>query len=61
MTAVLGAVLDVLQVAHDTQVPHEEPAKGGSGGASAIVVVAGVLVSIVAVAGLVWVKKRVDG
>jgi len=30
------------------------------GGASAIVVIAGILVSLVAVAGLIWLKRRVD-
>ena len=62
MIDVLSAALDVLQIAHDTQLPHEEPVKGGDGGgASVIVIVAGILVSLLAVAGLIWLKGRVDG
>jgi hypothetical protein len=59
---VLSSVADALQIAHDIGVPHEEPApvKGNGGGANAIVVVAGVLASLVAVGGLIWLKRRVD-
>jgi hypothetical protein len=58
---VLSAVLDVVQIAHDTQFPHQEPVKGGGGGAPVIVILAGVAVSGLAVAGLIWLKRRVDG
>jgi LPXTG-motif cell wall-anchored protein len=59
---VLSSVADVIQLAHDTGFPHPEPppVKGNTGGASAIVVIAGILVSLVAVAGLIWLKRRVD-
>jgi hypothetical protein len=60
---VLSSALDLVQVAHDTDFFHEEPARssGGGGGASVIVVVAGILVSLLAVAGLIWLKRRTDG
>ena len=63
MIEVLSSVADVLQIAHDIGVPHQEPVpvnEGNGGGASAIVVVAGILVSLVAVGGLIWLKRRVD-
>jgi hypothetical protein len=58
----LSSAADVLQIAHDTGLPHPEPTpvKGNGGGASAIVVVAGILVSLLAVGGLIWLKRRVD-
>ena len=63
MTALLASVLDVLQLAHETQLPHQEPvSSGGSGGgASTIVIIAGIVATLALVGGLVWVKKRVDG
>jgi hypothetical protein len=62
MIDLLSSALDVLQVAHDTDFFHEEPARSsGGGGASVIVVVAGIVVSLIAVAGLIWLKRRVDG
>lgn len=62
MIDLLAAAADVLQIAHDLGLPHQEPApaRDEGGGASAIVIVAGVLVSLVAVAGLIWLKRRVD-
>lgn len=57
----LAALIDVVQLAHETQFPHEEPIRGGGGGTSVIVIVAGVLVSLLAVGGLIWLKRRVDG
>jgi hypothetical protein len=60
---VLSSVADVLQIAHDTGFPHQDPLpppKGNGGGASAIIVAVGVVVSLVAVAGLIWLKRRVD-
>jgi hypothetical protein len=62
MIDLLSAALDIVQLAHDTDFFHEEPAKSsGGGGASVIVVVAGIVVSLLAVAGLIWLKRRVDG
>jgi hypothetical protein len=61
--SVLASLIDVVQIAHDIGVPHQEPVKsagGGGGGASVIVIVAGILVSLLAVAGLIWLKGRVD-
>jgi hypothetical protein len=59
--SLLGFLIDVIQIAHDLGVPHQEPMKsGGGGGASVIVIVAGILVSLLAVAGLMWLKRRVD-
>ncbi len=63
MIHILSSVADALQIAHDTGFPHPEPTpvkEGAGGGASAIVIVAGVLVSLLAVGGLVWLKRRVD-
>lgn len=58
----LASLIDVVQIAHDIGVPHQEPVKsaGGGGGASVIVIVAGILASLLAVAGLIWLKGRVD-
>ncbi len=60
MIDLLSSALDVVLLAHDTQFPHQEPAKSSGGGATVIVIVAGVLVSLAAVAGLIWLKRRVD-
>jgi hypothetical protein len=63
MIDVVSSVADVLQIAHDIGYPHYDPPaqpKGNGGGASAIVIVAGVLISLVAVGGLIWLKRRVD-
>jgi hypothetical protein len=56
----LASLLDVVQIAHDLGIPHEESMKTDGGGTSVIVIVAGVLVSLAAVAGLIWLKRRVD-
>ena len=62
MIELLSPIADLIQIAHETQLPHQEPVKGDNGGgASAIVIVAGVLVTLLLVAGLIWVKKRTDG
>ena len=58
--SLLASLIDVIQLAHDVGFPHEEPARSGGGGASVIAVVAGILVSLLAVAGLIWLKRRVD-
>ena len=58
--SVLTVLIDVVQIAHDTQFPHQEPMQSDGGGASAIVIIAGILVSLLAVAGLIWLKRRVD-
>jgi hypothetical protein len=57
---VLAALIDVVQIAHDTEFFHQEPARSSGGGASVIVIVAGILVSLAAVAGLIWLKRRMD-
>jgi hypothetical protein len=60
---VMSSVADVLQIAHDVGFPHQEPVgppKGNGGGASAIVIVAGILVSLAAVGALIWMKRRID-
>jgi LPXTG-motif cell wall-anchored protein len=58
----LTSALDVVQIAHDLGVPHQEPApvRSGGGGASPIVILAGIVVSLLAVAGLIWLKRRTD-
>jgi len=57
----LAPLADLVQIAHETQFPHQEPVKAdGGGGASPIVILAGIIVTLAAVAGLVWLKKRVD-
>ena len=58
----LGFLIDVFQIAHDYVAPHQEPitSGGGGSGASVIVIVAGILVSLLAVVGLMWLKRRVD-
>ena len=62
MSALAGMLLDVLQVAHETDFFHEEPVKTGSGGgASTVVILMGVVVTLAVVGALVWLKKRVDG
>ena len=59
--SLLASLIDVIQIAHDFGPPHEETmTSGGGGGASVIVIVAGILVSLLAVAGLIWLKRRVD-
>jgi hypothetical protein len=64
MSAVAGAVLDALQIAHDIGIPHQEqppPAPGGSGGgASTIVILVGVVLTVAAVGALIWLKNRAD-
>ncbi|HEV3485986.1 MAG TPA: hypothetical protein VG106_11300 [Vicinamibacterales bacterium] len=58
---VLAALLDVVQIAHETDFFHEEPVRSsGGGGASVIVIVVGILVSLLAVGGLIWLKRRMD-
>jgi hypothetical protein len=61
MIDVLSSLADVVQIAHDLAFPHEEPVKSDGGGASVIVIVAGIVASLLAVAGLIWLKRRVDG
>ena len=61
MSALLAGLADVLLIAHETQVPHQEPSSGSGGGASTIVIIAGIVVTLALVGGLVWLKKRVDG
>ena len=63
MIDLLTSVLDVVQIAHELGYPHEETmrsAGGGGGGASPVVILAGIVVSLIAVAGLIWLKRRTD-
>jgi hypothetical protein len=61
MIDLLGSLGDVVQIAHDLGFPHQEPMRDKGGGASPIVILVGVVASLVAVAGLVWLKRRTDG
>ena len=60
MIELLAPLADLIQIAHETQFPHQEPVKADGGGANPIVILAGIIVTLAAVAGLVWLKKRVD-
>jgi LPXTG-motif cell wall-anchored protein len=59
---VLASVLDLVQIAHETGFPHQDPVpgKGDGGGASPVIILAGIVVSLLAVAGLIWLKRRTD-
>ena len=62
-TAVVDLVGSVaIPIAHDLGFPHQEPppqpAGGSGGGASTVVILVGVVVTLAAVAGLVWLKQR---
>ena len=48
-----------LPIAHELDVPHEEPASS-DGGTSVVVILVGVVATLAAVAGLVWLKQRTD-
>ena len=56
----MSFVLDALQIAHDLGMPHTEPTapKSSGGGASTVVIIAGVLVSVALVGALIWLKSR---
>ena len=67
MLAIANAAVDflanvALPIAHDIGYPHQEPppepAGGSGGGASAVVILVGVIVTLAAVAALVWLKQR---
>lgn len=63
MIDLLTSALDVVQIAHELGYPHEETMRStgdGGGGASALVILAGIVVSLIAVAGLIWLKRRTD-
>src|SRR6185503_18619647 len=50
-------------IAHITQYPHQEPIQqqaSSGGGAGVAVILAGVIVTLLAVVALVWLKKRTD-
>ncbi len=55
----LQSVADVLPLAHDLGLPHEEVARDDSGGGTSPLVVGGGVVATVALAGgLIWVRER---
>lgn len=61
--AVAGALLDGLQIAHELGFPHQEPAPsggGGGGGASTAAILAGVVLTLAALGGLIWLKNRAE-
>lgn len=59
MSALTATVLDALQIAHDMGAPHQEPAPtGDGGGASTIVILIGIVVTIALVGALIWLKNR---
>ena len=64
MIDLLTSALDVVRIAHELGYPHEETMRsaggGGGSGASPVVILAGIVVSLIAVAGLIWLKRRTD-
>jgi len=60
MIDLLASMADVVQIAHDISIPHQEPMRESGGGASPVVILAGIVATLAAVAGLVWLKKRAD-
>jgi hypothetical protein len=51
--------LDALQLAHDTNVPHQETRSGGGGGGvNVILIVVGAVVTLALVGSLIWLKGR---
>ena len=61
-TAVVDLVGNVaLPIAHDIGYPHQDPPpapSGDGGGASTVVILIGVVVTLAAVGGIVWLKQR---
>jgi hypothetical protein len=49
--------LDALQLAHETNVPHDEPRSSG-GGVNIVLIVVGAVVTVGLVGSLVWLKER---
>jgi hypothetical protein len=62
MSFVLASVVDIVQIAHELGYPHYDPPpkSGGGGGAGVVVILIAIAVSILAVAGLIWLKRRTD-
>jgi heme/copper-type cytochrome/quinol oxidase subunit 4 len=58
VSGIAGSVAEVMQIAHDTFYPHQNT--GAGGGASTVLILAGVVVTLAAVVGLIWLKRRVD-
>jgi hypothetical protein len=58
----VDTVLDLLPLAHPTDVPHVEPApqSDDGGGASPVLVGGGVLATLVLAGGLIWVRQRAE-
>ena len=55
--ALTALLLDALQLAHETQVPHQERSAEG-GGVNVVLVVLGAVVTLAVVGALIWVKER---
>ena len=50
-----------IPIAHDLGYPHQDPSPaptGNGGGASTVVILVGVVVTLAAVGGLIWLKQR---
>ena len=66
MLELANAVLDfvgsiAIPIAHDIGYPHQEPQpapSGNGGGASTVVILVGVVFTLAAVGGLIWLKRR---
>ena len=59
VTDLVGSV--AIPIAHDIGYPHQEPPpapSGNGGGASTIVVLVGIVITLAAVGGLIWLKQR---
>ena len=52
------SILDVLPLAHDIGVPHEEQPTDEGGGTSPVVVGGGVAATLAVAGGLIWVRER---
>ena len=66
MLELANAVVDfvgsiAIPIAHDIGYPHQEPPpapSGNGGGASTVAIIVGVVITLAAVGGLVWLKQR---
>ena len=53
----LGFIDALVQVAHETNMPHQEP-KEGSSDPAALFIVIGVVVTLAVLGALIWLKER---